>query len=113
MKGAIVFLVVFAIVVIVTIANPAIPPGAQIYAAVLPGTEAAATYLIGGVSAITVIISVFNGVIFAFIAWLIFTILNALVGKKDKQKQNIQQVVNVNVSDKKDVTSSPPPPPPQ
>lgn len=51
------------------------------------------------------LIAVFNGVIYRFIAWLIFTLL--MIGKKKEKPQNIQQVVNVNVGDKKD--SSPPP----
>jgi hypothetical protein len=56
---------------------------------------------------VTAIISVFNGVIYGFIAWLIFTLLN--MGRKKDKHQNIQQIVNVNVEDKKD--ASPPPPP--
>ena len=108
MKGAIVFLVVFAIVVVITLGNTAIPPGKAIYDAVLPGAEAASGYLVGGgVDAVTLIIAVFNGVIYGFIAWLVFTVINAIFGKKDK-KQNIQQTVNVNLGekDKKEGTSA-------
>ena len=109
MKGAIVFLVVFAIVVVITLGNTSIPPGKTIYDAVLPNTEPASGYLIGGrIDAVTAIIAVFNGVIYGFIAWLIFTLL--MMGKKKEKPQNIQQVVNVNVDDKKDYS---PPPPPQ
>ncbi len=108
MKGAIVFLVVFAIVVVITLGNTAIPPGKAIYDLALPNTEAASGYLIGGtVNAVTAIIAVFNGVIYGFIAWLVFTL--ATMGKKKEKPQNIQQVVNVNVGDKD--TSTPPPPP--
>ena len=108
MKGAIVFLAVFAIVVIITLGNTNIPPGKLIYDKVLPNTEAASGYLIGGtIDAVTAIISVFNGVIYGFVAWLIFTL--ATMGKKKDKQQNIQQVVNVNVGDKQD--TSPPPPP--
>ena len=99
MKGAIVFLLVFAIAVVITLGNTAIPPGKAIYDAFLPNTEAASGYLVGGqVDAVTAIIAVFNGVIYGFIAWLVFTLVMMLF-KKDK-KQNIQQVVNVNVSEK-------------
>jgi len=99
MKGAIVFLIVFAIAVVITLGNTAIPPGKAIYDAFLPNTEAASGYLVGGqVDAVTAIIAVFNGVIYGFIAWLVFTLVMMLF-KKDK-KQNIQQVVNVNVSEK-------------
>lgn len=112
MKGAIVFLAVFALLVILTLGNTAIPPGKAIYDAVLPGTEAAAGYLINGVDAITVIISVFNGVVYGFIAWLVFTVINSLFGKKDRQHQNIQQNVTVNVGEKEKKEGPPPPPPP-
>ena len=99
MKGAIVFLIVFAIVVVITMGNTAIPPGKAIYDAALPNTEPASGYLVGGtVDAVTLIISVFNGVIYAFVAWLVFTLLMMLF-QKDK-KQNIQQVVNVNIKGK-------------
>ena len=110
MKGALIFLAVFAIAVILTLGNTAIPPGQMIYNAVLPGTEAAAGYLINGVDAITVIIAVFNGVIYGFIAWLIFTIIMMATGK-NKEKQNINQTVHVNVNGNN--PQSPPPPPPQ
>jgi hypothetical protein len=109
MKGALVFLAVFAIAVVITLGNTAIPPGKIIYDAVLPNTEPASGYFIGGstIDAVTAIISVFNGVIYGFIAWLIFTL--ATMGRKKNNQQNIKQVVNVNVGDKKD--TSPPPPP--
>jgi heme/copper-type cytochrome/quinol oxidase subunit 3 len=109
MKGAIVFLAVFALLVVLTLGNTSIPPGQAIYNAFLPGTEAASGYLIAGssVDAVTAIIAVFNGVIYGFIAWLIFTLLMMFTGK-DKKPQNIQQIVNVNVGEKKD--ESPPPP---
>jgi hypothetical protein len=101
MKGAIVFLVVFAILLVVTLGNTSIPPGQAIYNAVLPNTEAASGYLVGGtVDAVTLIIAVFNGVIYGFIAWLVFTVINSVFGKKDKQHQNITQTVNVNLGDK-------------
>lgn len=84
-------------------------PGKAIYQAVLPGTEAAAGYLVGGqVDAITAIIAVFNGVIYGFIAWLIFTILMMLFGKKEKKNN-----VNVNVTVNNNMPGNTPPPPPQ
>jgi hypothetical protein len=106
MKGAIVFLVVFAIVVLATVAYTSIPPGNAIYQAVLPNTEQyTSTYAIAGTNAFVLIIAVFNGVIYAFIAWLIFTL--ATWGKKKEKPQHITQTVNVNV----DKSPSPPPPP--
>ncbi len=108
MKGAIVFLVVFAIVVIATLASTSIPPGKAIYDAALPDTaQYTTTYAIAGTNAYALIIAVFNGVIYAFIAWLVFTLV-MMIRKKDKP-QNIQQNVTVNVG--KDNSPSPPPPP--
>jgi hypothetical protein len=105
MKGAIVFLVVFAIVLLATLAYTSIPPGKEIYNAALPNTEQyTSTYAIVGTNAYALIIAVFNGVIYAFIAWLIFTLIMMVTKKKDKKQQNI--IVNVNNN-----TSSPPPPP--
>ena len=105
MKGAIVFLVVFALVLVITLGDTSIPPGKLIYDAVLPNTEAASGYLVGGnIDAVTLIISVFNGVIYGFIAWLVFTI--ATMGRNKDKNQNIQQNVTVNVP-----KDNPPPPP--
>jgi hypothetical protein len=109
MEGALVFLAVFAILVVLTLGNVDIPPGKAIYQAVLPGTEAAAGYLVGGqVDAVTAIIAVFNGVIYGFIVWLIFTILMMLFGKKEKKNN-----VNVNVTVNNNMPGNTPPPPPQ
>ena len=95
MKGAIVFLSIFAVLVVLTLGNISIPPGQAIYNAVLPGTEAAAGYLVGGqVDAITAIIAVFNGVIYGFIGWLIFTVLMMATKKDKKQDVNVNVTVN-------------------
>ena len=102
MKGAIVFLVVFALVVVLTLAYTSLPPGNAIYQAALPNTEQyTSTYSIAGTNAFVLIIAVFNGVIYAFIAWLIFTL--ATMGRN---KNKNQQHVTVNVNNNK----SPPPP---
>jgi hypothetical protein len=106
MKGALVFLAVFAIVLIITLGNTNIPPGQMIYKAVLPNTEAASGYLIGGtVDAVTAIIAVFNGVIYGFIVWIIFTL--ATMGRKKDKNSNV--VVNIN--NQAQTPQSPPPPP--
>jgi len=104
MKGATVFLVVFAIVVVVTLAYTPIPPGQAIYQTALPNTEQyTSTYAIAGTNAFALIIAVFNGVIYAFVAWLIFTL--ATWGSRKDKNQNV--VVNIN----NQTTTSPPPPP--
>jgi hypothetical protein len=100
MKGAIVFLVVFAIALVITLGNTSIPPGKAIYNAFLPNTQAASGYFINGVDAVTLIISVFNGVIYGFIAWLVFTLVT--MGSKRKNEQNITQTVNVNLGKDKE-----------
>ena len=103
MKGAIIFLVVFALVVIATLAYTSIPPGKAIYQAALPNTEQyTSTYSIAGTNAFALIIAVLNGVIYAFIVWLIFT-LATMGKKKDQNQQNV--IVNVNNN------PSPPPSP--
>jgi len=108
MKGALIFLAVFAIVLVASISYVNIPPGKMIYDAILPGTETyTADYPMFGIDAFHIIVGVFNGVIYGFIAWLIFTL--ATMGSRKKDKQNIQQIVNVNVQ--KDPLPSPPPPP--
>jgi hypothetical protein len=108
MKGAIVFLVVFAIVLLATLAYTSIPPGKEIYNAALSNTEQyTSTYAIAGTNAYALIVGVFNGVIYAFIAWLVFTLIMMMTKKKEKP-QNINQTVNVNVG--KDDSTPPPPP---
>ncbi|MCW3998863.1 MAG: hypothetical protein NWE93_01330 [Candidatus Bathyarchaeota archaeon] len=103
------FLAIFALLVVLTLGNTAIPPGQAIYNTVLPGTEAASGYFVGGaVDAVTAIISVFNGVIYGFIAWLIFTVLMMFTKKDKKQDVHVNVTVNNNAP-----SNSPPPPPPQ
>ena len=105
MKGAIIFLIVFALVVVVTFAYVSLPPGETLYNAVLPNTkEFTSQYALAGSNAFVVIVAVFNGVIYAFIAWLIFTLVTMGSRKKDKQNVNVNVTVN---NDK-----SPPPPQP-
>jgi hypothetical protein len=108
MKGAIVFLVVFAIVVVITLGNTAIPPGMYVYNLFLPNTEAASGYFIAGssIDAVTAIIAVINGVIYAFIAWLTFTF--ATMGKK-KEKNNQNAVVNIHNQTQPPQSPTPPP----
>jgi hypothetical protein len=88
---------VFAIILVVTLGYTSLPPGKMIYQAVLPNTEVAQSYLVfGSIPAIDLIVSVFNGVIYGFIVWLLYTLL---LGRK-KQTQNDHQTVNVNIQDK-------------
>ena len=100
MKGAIVFLAVFAVVFLISLGVTSIPPGQQIYDMLGLPIETT-TYKVGGAIYGDVLIkAIFNAVIFGFIAWLVFTLVTYLF-KKEKG-QNIQQNVTVNVTDKKE-----------
>jgi di/tricarboxylate transporter len=71
MRGAIVFLVVFFAVLVATLAYPSMPPGPQLYNLLnVPTTD----YPVLGIPATTLVIAVFNGVVYGIIAWLVFTI---------------------------------------
>lgn len=71
MRGALVFLVVFFAVLVATIAYPSMPPGPQLYSLLnVPTTD----YPVLGIPATTLVIAVFNGVVYGIIAWLAFTI---------------------------------------
>jgi len=71
MRGAIVFLAVFFAVLVATLAYPSMPPGSQLYGLLnVPTTD----YPVLGIPATTLVIAVFNGVVYGIIAWLAFTI---------------------------------------
>jgi len=71
MKGAIVFLVVFIVLLLVTLGFPYIPPGKGLYGLLgVPETD----YPVLGIPATLLVEAVFNGVIYGIIAWLIFTL---------------------------------------
>ncbi len=99
MKGAIVFLAVFAVVFLISIGATSIPPGQQLYDAMNLPVETT-TYLVGGAIYGDVLIkAIFNAVFWGFIAWLVFTIVT--YRSRKEKAQNIQQNVTVNVGDKK------------
>jgi di/tricarboxylate transporter len=71
MRGVLVFLAVFFAVLVATIAYPSMPPGPQLYSLLnVPTTD----YPVLGIPATTLVIAVFNGVVYGIIAWLAFTI---------------------------------------
>lgn len=80
MKGALVFLGVFAIVLVVTLGSPTLPPGRQIYDAI---GGADIDYPILGIPITTLVPAVFNGVVYGVIVWLIFSF--ATRGKKTEE----------------------------
>ena len=92
MKGALVFLGVFAIVLIITLGSPTIPPGRQIYDAV---GGADIDYPILGISITTLVPAVFNGIIYGVIVWLVYSVLASATGRG--KKQQVKPKVNVRV----------------
>jgi len=69
-EGAIVFLMVFFAMLLATLAYSTMPPGRQIYSLLgVPDTD----YPVLGIPTTTLVIAVFNGVVYGIIAWLIFT----------------------------------------
>jgi hypothetical protein len=75
MIGAIIFVVFFLVFLAVTLGFPTLPPGSMIHELLgIPLTE----YLILGIPAWLLINAIVNGVVYGFIIWLIFTIVNKI-----------------------------------
>jgi hypothetical protein len=94
--GAILFLIVFAILTMITLSNPTLPFGYQIYEAI---GGVAIDYPILGIPVDTLVPAVFNGIVYGFIIWLLYTIASSATGRGQKTDQTIQQNVSVNVQD--------------
>ena len=104
MKGAIVFLAMFAVVFFICLGVTSIPPGQALYNMLNLPIETT-TYKVGGAIYGDVLIkAIFNAAVYGVIVWVIFTIVTY---RTRKNKQNIQQNVTANVGDKKDVSQSP------
>ena len=83
MRGALVFLAVFAIFVIITLGSPTLPPGPSLYGLLnVPTTD----YPVLGVPATTLAIAIFNGVVYGIIAWLIYTVADRFTRKSKTEK---------------------------
>jgi hypothetical protein len=82
MKGTLVFIVVFVIVFLISLGATSLPPGQAIYNKLnLPA--AVTTYKVAGAIYGDVLIkATFNGVIYGFIVWLVFTILTRAFRRK-------------------------------
>ena len=70
MKGALVFVIVFVVLLAATLAYPSMPPGRQLYD--MLGTQET-DYLVLGIPLTTLVVAIFNGVIYGIIGWLIYT----------------------------------------
>ncbi|MCK5628875.1 hypothetical protein KAI12_05350 [Candidatus Bathyarchaeota archaeon] len=75
MRGAIVFLGAFLLFLVISLGYPELPPGKQIYDAIV---EEPSDYPVLGISVDTLAIGIFNGVIYGIIAWLGYTIIDKL-----------------------------------
>jgi large-conductance mechanosensitive channel len=85
MRGAVIFLAVFAIALLVTLTYPDIPPGKSIYTAI--GARETDEEIQGfGVTAL--VIAVFNGVIYGFIVWLIADIVGKVTKSENKRDES-------------------------
>ncbi len=72
MREAIIFLAVFFVALAATLAYADLPPGKQIYEALnVPTTD----YPVPGIQTTTLMIAVFNGVVYGISAWLTYTTL--------------------------------------
>jgi hypothetical protein len=89
MKGALVFLAIFAILFLATLAYSELPPGGMIYNSFnFPTT----TYkLFDTLPVRTVVSGVINGVIYGIVAWIIYTIAERASKRKTKAKPQTSQ----------------------
>jgi len=89
MKGALVFLAIFAILFLATLAYSELPPGGMIYDSFnFPTT----TYkLFDTLPVRTIVNGVINGLIYGIIAWIIYTIAARASKRKPKPKPQASQ----------------------
>ncbi len=80
MKGAIVFLAAFLLFLVISLGYSGLPPGRQIYDAVI-GTESDVE--VSGTPVTLLAIGIFNGVIYGIIIYIIFWVLTSYVFKKE------------------------------
>ena len=84
MRGALVFLGVFAIFIIITLGYPALPPGPQIYGLLnVPSTD----YPVLGLPLTTLVVAIFNGVVYGTVVWLIYSVI-AMVTKSESEQSD-------------------------
>jgi len=88
LKGALVFLTVFVILLVVTLQYNYIPPGKEIYWLLeVPQT----VYPVLGIPATILVYALFNAVVYGVIAWLIFTIVERSRGKKAAAPKSVTE----------------------
>ena len=84
MKGALVFLIVFVVFVVITLFVPSLPPGSQLYYSV-GGVDV--NYAILGITVPRLVPAVFNGVIYGVIAYLIYEVYVWVTEKNKKSEK--------------------------
>ena len=90
MKGALVFLAVFAILLLITLGAPNIPPGKQIYY----GIGAVDTdFEILSVEVPTLVSACFNGIVYGIIAFSIYQVIVwSGMFKKEKEPEDYKDI---------------------
>lgn len=88
MKGALIFLIAFFAVLLLSLAVPGIPPGRMIYDAVV---SAETDYPVLGIPATTLVAAVFNAVIYGIIIWLIYDLF--IARKRPKETKKMEEKV--------------------
>ncbi|MGQ9543237.1 MAG: zinc ribbon domain-containing protein [Candidatus Bathyarchaeia archaeon] len=79
MRGAIVFLTIFIIMLFATLQYSWLPPGRELYSLLnVPETK----YPVLGVPATLLVCAIFNGVVYGVIVWLIYTFAEKSRGAK-------------------------------
>jgi ribosomal protein L40E len=90
MKGALVFLAVFIVVLAVTVQYTDLPPAKEIYKRLeIPET----THPVQGIPATTWVLAVFNGVVYGVVAWLIYSIADKATKKKPQPEKATKPTV--------------------
>jgi hypothetical protein len=79
LKGAIVFLAAFLLFLAITLGYNGLPPGRQIYNAIV-GVDS--DYLVSGIPVTSLAIGVFNGVIYGVIIYVVYWILTSYIFKR-------------------------------
>jgi len=86
MKGAIVFLVFFVAMTALTLLYADLPLGRQIYEMLdVPETD----YPVGGIPATVLIISLFNGIVYGIIAWIVYSIAMIEKRRRNESKNEV------------------------
>jgi len=82
MKGALVFIAVFVIVFLVSLGITSLPPGQAIYNALNLPASVTTYKVVGAIYGDVLMKAIFNGAIYGFIVWLVFTIVARAFKKK-------------------------------